>query len=176
MAAWLYGKSMFGFVGDCPTVFPSGCAMLGFCQQWVSIPAIPHPPSIWCWWRSGLCPFSYVHGDISLLFLFPFPWWRVMWSIFSWACLPWVFLWGGVCSDILPVCRTDFLIVFFKRSFLYFACLHYYQMCALRISSPSLWLIFFTVLPVSFGGQRFVILMESNLSIISVMDRSCLWC
>lgn len=50
----------------------------------------------------------------------------------------------------------------------------HYRMCALRMFSPSLWLVSFMVLPVSFGGQRFLILMESSLSVISVMDHLCL--
>jgi len=51
--------------------------------------------SIWCCQCFG---FGAIRG-ISLLRL-TFPWWHMMWNICSYAYLPSVYLWWGVCSGL----------------------------------------------------------------------------
>ena len=79
------------------------CTKLHSHQQWMRVPFSIHLVNtcyLYSFWRQS---FWLVWYDSSLWFWFPFPWWLVMLSIFSCACLPSAFLfWKDAYLVLLP--------------------------------------------------------------------------
>ena len=70
------------------------------------------PTNISCFLSCSLKSFWQMWGDITLWFWFLFPWWQVMWRIFSCVCWPSVcLLWRNVCHIFCPF--LDSLLFYF---------------------------------------------------------------
>ena len=88
------------------------------------------------------CLFDNSHSnrcDISLWFLFAFPWWLMLLSTFSCTCWPSVgLLWKNVYSDVLPIFKVDCLVFcyWFAWVLCVFWILAHYHIYDLQIFSP----------------------------------------
>ena len=98
---------------------------------------------------------------------FAFPWCLMMLSIFSCAYRPFINLWWSVCRNLLPIFSwAVYLLIIELWNFIYIFWIQVlYHVYVLQIFPPSLFLVFLIFLMMSFEGQKFLILMKSNLLI-----------
>ena len=128
-------NSVFYHWSNCQTLFQNICSILHSYQQCTKFLISAHP----------YCLFVYSHSrgwsDISLWFWFAFPWWLMMFSIFSLSsCISslerWLF-------NSLPIFKLGHLFPCWITSSLYVFWIHaLYQIYVLQTFPPILWVIF----------------------------------
>lgn len=109
-----------------------------------------------------------MYNSSSLLVWLEFPWSHMMWSMFSYAYLPSVYLlWWGVKFFGAFFNWIVFLLLRFKSSFYIFWITDPYQICIWQVFSP---LCLFILLTMSFTWQKILHLMKSGFSFSSFID------
>ena len=130
-------NSVFYQWNNCQTLFQNICSILHSHQQCTKVLISAHP----------YCLFVYSHSrgwsDILLWFWFAFPWWLMMFSIFSCTCPLVYLLWRDDCSILCPFLNWVICFLVELQASLYVFWIHaLYQIYVLQIFPPILWVIF----------------------------------